>query len=226
MMAGAASAPARGAAPAARGRSVGTRVPVVRPAAPRAHRADRRFGPTRPVRQRGAALVVALVLLIATSVLAVSTLSGTRMSEAMASNAQNKAIAFEAAESGIEAAWDAPATLVGALGAAPGNDPGPQELDALQTELGNDYDQTLEALGGSSELDVGGTLTAQYCGETASRTGSEMSADLSVPGGSVSHVFDVTSDVEVGANGARATHVQRGAVNGPRIGRTGACPAP
>ena len=218
------AAPVRPSVPrvAARARAA-TRVPVARPAPPRALGTGRGVGPTRPERERGAALVVALVLLITTSLLAVSTLSGTRMSEAMASNAQNKAVAFEVAESGIEAAWAAPETLVEALNGAPGNDPGPQPLGGLEGELDSDYDQ---ALGGGSTLDVGGSLTAQYCGESASRTGSEMNADLSSPGGSISHVFDVRSEVVVDGNGARATHVQRGAVSGPRLGRTGVCTAP
>ena len=75
-------------------------------------------------------------------------------------------------------------------------------------------------------LDLEGELTVQFCGETASISGSDMNANLDDPGGSISVVFDIVSDVESEGAVARARHVQRGAMTGPKFGRTGACPAP
>ena len=219
-MARAATASPRCARPGATRRRAAARVPVARPAAPGP---GARVGPTRPVRERGVALVLALVLLIATSVLAVATLSGTRLGETMASNAQNKAIAFEVAESGIDAAWTDRPALATALGSTPGNDPDPSELDALTLGLTDGYDQRHD---GDVVLDLNGDLSVQFCGETASISGSDMNANLDDPGGSISVVFDIVSAVDSTGAVARARHVQRGAMNGPKLGRTGACPAP
>ena len=217
------------APPAHRTRGAAPRVPVARPAPPRAPHDRRRLGPTRPVREGGAALVLALVMLVATSVLAFSTLSGTRLSETMASNAQNKAIAFEAAESGIETVWADGDAVLAVLATSTGGGPPPPETPAVPG-LADAYDQSRGT--GADEalvLDLGGALTVQYCGEVASRTGSEMNANLADPGVPVSYVFDVVSDVEGGLGSrvdVRARHVQRGAVTGPRSGRAGACPPP
>ena len=210
-----------GPTPAARpARRVAARAPVARPSAPRAHRL-RTVGPTRPVRQRGVALVVALVLLIATSVLAISTLSGTRMSEMMASNAQHKAIAFEAADSGLEAAWGDRDLLLDALASVPGDDPTWKQLESLRIELDDAYDQP------GSGLDlVGDRLSVQYCGESVSINGSDMGMDESLDGATGSLVFDVEAIVRAEGAGTRAEHVQRGTVSGPMVGRTGACTAP
>jgi len=52
-------------------------------------------------KQEGVALVVSLVLLVAVTILGITTLSGTRLNHKITSNSQNKAIAFEVAESGM-----------------------------------------------------------------------------------------------------------------------------
>lgn len=56
-------------------------------------------------RQRGAALVVALILLIVVSVMAISSMNTATLDLMMAGNEQFRSRAFAAAESGIEDAW-------------------------------------------------------------------------------------------------------------------------
>lgn len=53
-------------------------------------------------RQRGAALVVGLMMLLALTLIGVTTMGMNTMELRMANNAQNKANAFQAAEAGIE----------------------------------------------------------------------------------------------------------------------------
>lgn len=197
--------------------------PVARPSARPG--AGHRAGPTRPERQRGVALVVALVLLVATSVLAIATLSGTRLGERQGSNAQYKAVASEAAESGVGsvlAGWKATRS---ALGAGTGNEPEAVELPDLGIELDAGYDQA--GAGDAVDLDLGGRLTAQYCGSRAA-IGSDLNADRGGVGGGapVDLLFDVRAVVTTGGVAARADHVQRVAKLGPSGGRTGRCPAP
>lgn len=59
----------------------------------------------RDPRQRGAALIVGLVLMMVMTVLAVSTMSTSSLELTMAGNAQYKESAFQLAESGIANAW-------------------------------------------------------------------------------------------------------------------------
>ena len=178
-------------------------------------------GPAR--RQRGAALVLSLVLLIATSVLAISTLSGTRLSERMASNAQWKSTAFEVAESGIEAALADEGLLLDALAGAAGDDAPAQKFTVPGFDLGDDYDR---GLGAGSKLDHEGALSVQFCGQTPSRNGSDLSADLDGGSGTVSYFLDVRSEVTRAGAGARARHLQRVSLAGPPVGYGAACTAP
>ncbi len=194
-------------------------VPVARPSARPA--AGRRAGPTRPLRQGGVALVVALVLLVATSVLAVATLTGTRLGEGMASNAQRKAVAFEAAESGIGSVLADAVAVKAALATAPGNDPDAVVMDGFQDALRADYDQDL---GGSYTLDLEGDLTVQHCGEAPNPPGYDMNANKADTTAFVSRLFDVRAVVT--GNAAQADHVQRMSMPVIAGGTTGACPAP
>lgn len=57
-----------------------------------------------PVRQRGAILVVSLLLLLVLSVLAITASQTTRMEERMAGNARDVELAFQAGEAGLRAA--------------------------------------------------------------------------------------------------------------------------
>lgn len=57
-------------------------------------------------RQRGAILIVALVLLIALTLLGISTMNTTQLGEKMASNSQQLAHAFQAAETALSQAFN------------------------------------------------------------------------------------------------------------------------
>ena len=191
--------------------------------APDASNAPRVGVASPPARQRGAALVLALVLLIATSALAISTLSGTRLSERLASNAQWKSTAFEVAESGIEAALADDARLLDALAAAAGDDAPPQAFEVPGLDLGEDYDRDL---GTGSKLDHEGTLTVQFCGERPSRNGSDLNAEIGADNVTVSYFLDVRSTVTRGGAGTRAEHLQRVSLPGPPVAYGAACTAP
>lgn len=171
--------------------------------------------------ERGVALVVSLVLLVAMTILGVATLSGTRLNEKRTSNAQQKAIAFEVAESGIASVWDKE-YLSKAVTSNPdnnGNDPVAITAPDADTGLDTAYDQMTNGKG----INIDGTLTVQYCGEVAP-IGSDLNADES----STQFVYmliDVNSVAEVANTNTRADHVQRGAATSAKTNRTGNCPA-
>jgi type IV pilus assembly protein PilX len=62
---------------------------------------------TEPLKQRGAALVVALLMLLVLTLLAISGMNSASLELAMAGNAQFQQNAFQASESGIERALQA-----------------------------------------------------------------------------------------------------------------------
>ncbi len=173
-------------------------------------------------RQQGVALVISLVLLVTLTILGVATLSGTRLNEKRTANAQQKSIAFEVAESAIASVWNK-AYLTKAVtsnAADSGNDPGVVMSADADTGLLDDFDQLQDGKG----VDIKGTLSVQYCGETVPM-GSSQSADES----DVQLVFmliDVNSVAQVEKTSTRADHLQRGAVTSVKTNRTGNCPAP
>jgi len=173
--------------------------------------------------QSGVALVISLVLLVAMTILGVATLSGTRLNEKITSNAQQKAIAFEVAESAIASVWDKE-YLSKAVTSNPldvGNDPAPIESLDSDSGFSSDYDQEKD---GEKVVDIEGTLTVQYCGEVTP-VGSDLNADQS----STQFVFmliDVNSVAEVANTATRADHIQRGAATSAKTGRTGNCRKP
>jgi len=73
-------------------------------------------------RQRGASLIIGLVLLLVLSVLAVSTMSSSTFGLAMAGNAQYSENAFQLAETGVEVA----------INAGPFNDQVPTVIDPTE----------------------------------------------------------------------------------------------
>lgn len=172
--------------------------------------------------QKGVALVISLVLLVAMTILGVATLSGTRLNEKISSNAQQKSIAFEVAESAIASVWNKE-YLSKAITSDPaniGNNPVAITSPDGDTELSNGYDQ----LNGGKGVDIDGTLTVQYCGEIAP-VGSDLNADESATQ-FVFKLIDVNSVVQVANTSTRADHVQRGAATSAKTGRTGSCPKP
>ena len=174
-------------------------------------------------RQRGVALVISLVLLVAMTILGVATLSGTRLNEKITSNAQQKAIAFEVAESAIVSVWNKE-YLSQAVTSNPldvGNDPAPIQSQESDTGFDSDYDQDKD---GKNILDINGTLTVQYCGEVTP-VGSDLNADQSATQ-FVFMLIDVNSVAEVANTATRADHIQRGAATSAKTGRTGNCRKP
>lgn len=173
-------------------------------------------------RERGVALVVSLVLLIAMTILGVATLSGTRLNEKRTSNAQQKSIAFEVAESGLASVWNADYLNAALTSDATntGNDPVAITSPDEDTGLTSDFDQLTDAKG----VDIGGELSVQYCGEI-DPVASDLSADLSATQ-LVFLLVDVNSVAQVANTSTEADHVQRGAVTSVKTNRTGNCPAP
>ncbi len=173
-------------------------------------------------RQQGVALVISLVLLVTMTILGVATLSGTRLNEKRTANAQQKSIAFEVAESAIAAVWDTGYlnTAVTSDAADIGDDPAAIMSADADTGIISGFDQLTDGNG----VNIEGTLSVQYCGETVPM-GSSQSADES----DVQMVFmliDVNSVAQVANTSTRADHVQRGAVTSVKTNRSGNCPAP
>jgi hypothetical protein len=171
--------------------------------------------------QRGAVLAVGLILLATVTMLGVTMLSGTRLSENITSNSQQKAIAFEAAESGIRSVWDVAYLRKNiSLGAsALVDDPPPIVLPDSDTGMQVDFDE-LDGNGRGSDID--GEVSVQFCGEIPA-IGSSMSEDLSTAK-LVSVLVDVNSVARIGNSGATADHVQRLRITSLRTQRTGNCP--
>ena len=175
--------------------------------------------------QRGVALAISLVLLVAMTVVGIATLAGTRLNEKVTSNAQQKSVAFEVAESSIDTVWD-PAVLMGSVASIPEaefDEPKAVAPSGVAKALSNGFDQK-SASGERSTVDIEGEVTIRYCGEGAP-AGSSMSADESeVQMAGV--LFDVNGVAEIHGSATRSDHVQRGSLVRPRTGRKGGCTVP
>lgn len=172
-----------------------------------------------PSKQSGVALAISLVLLLAMTVLGIATLSATGLNEKITSNSQQKAVAFEVAESAIASVWDK-AYLINLLTSDPsnlGNDPEPVASPDADTGIISDFDMVTSGRG----IDLDGELTVQYCGEVAP-VGSDLNADESAPT-FVYKLIDVNSVVRIGNSSTVADHLQRGAATSARTNRTGSC---
>lgn len=188
-----------------------------RGAARRERRATRR-------RQRGVALAISLVLLVAMTVVGIATLAGTRLDEKVTSNAQQKSVAFEVAESAIDTVWSATALMdsVGSIPREEFDDPAAIAPGGVSTELSTAFDQTK---GAHKSIDIDGEVTIRYCGESPLPSGSDLSADesgMQLAGA----LFDVNGVATIVSSATRAEHVQRGALVRPRTGRRGDCVVP
>lgn len=177
-------------------------------------------------RQRGMALAVSLVLLVAMTIVAIATLSGTRLNERMASNAQQKAISFEAAESAIGSTWTVDAMLdsLDAIPITEYNNPQPIEPTGLNAILSTAFDQTAVSGTGLS-VDITASASIQFCGETQLPTGSDLNADESKMQ-YAGAMFDVNGTGRVAGSKAFSDHSQRGYVIRPKTGRKGSCVTP
>jgi len=166
-------------------------------------------------KQEGVALAISLVLLVAVTILGITTLSGTRLNEKITSNAQNKSIAFEVAESGISSVWSKTYLMTAITDASvAANDPTPLLSPKTDTGVDTDFNQ-----GTTVALD--GSLTVQYCGEGIP-VGTSLNSDKSNPG-SVYLLIDINSVATINNASTQADHLQRAAIVAPKTGRTGAC---
>jgi len=176
-------------------------------------------------RERGVALIISLIVMAVLTVLGITALSGTRLNERAASNAQQKSIAFDAAESAIAFGWSIDNMMASIDSRSPSayNYPAPVSpvgAEALSTVLDQRADSS-----GPLTVDVSSTVTIQYCGESTrpARTGlSADETDMNMSG----LQFDVLGSASIEGSLARASHVQRGMMVRPSTGRTGNCSAP
>lgn len=172
-------------------------------------------------RQEGLALAVSLVLLVALTLIGITTLQGTRLNEKIASNSQQKAISFEAAESSIASTWNVDA-LLGSLKLIPENqidNPDSVLLDDLSRQLSESLDQTNNF---GKNVDINSVISVQYCGEQQVPRSTSLNADDSVIS-LAGTLFDVNGVATIDGSGAHSDHVQRGYVVRPKTGRKGSC---
>jgi len=172
-------------------------------------------------KQRGVALAVSLLLLVAMTIIGVSTLTGTRLNEQVTSNAQQKAITFEAAESAISSVWNA-ADMMAAVEKfplTPYDNPAVVDRDDLDSALSSNFDQTY---GAKSAVDISAEVSIQYCGESALPEGTSLSADESKLQ-MVGVLFDVNGNASIKNSKTRSDHLQRAELPRPKSGRSGNC---
>ncbi len=171
-------------------------------------------------RQRGAALIISLILLIAMTLIGISTLSGTRLNEKISSNHQQKAIAFDAAESALQSVWSA-AYLRDQITTKLGNgvSPGPILQPDSISQLSNGFDQATT----NGTIDVSGTLDVRYCGERPV-VGGNLNVDQSQPT-LVGLLVEVTSVAQIDNSSTQSLNVQRGVLTSVSTGRPGSCTA-
>ena len=176
---------------------------------------------TQAKKQQGVALAISLLLLVAMTIIGVSTLTGTRLNEQITSNAQQKAITFEAAESAISTVWAADEMMdaVEQFPNTPYHDPIAIQRDDLYMQLSSDYDQTQ---GIKTTVDVAADVSIKYCGESVLPEGSHLSADESKLQ-MVGLLFDINGNASVNNSKSRSDHLQRGILVRPKSGRTGDC---
>lgn len=146
-------------------------------------------------------------------------LTGTALSEKIASNSQQKSIAFEAADSSIQSVWD-PAYIRPQLAASVATDAAqskPVKQPDSITGLLSDYDiQTQNGI-----VDLSGEVTIQYCGETNVLAGNLNADESSIT--LTGLMVDVTGTVNIENTNARSLVVKRGVLTAPRTGRSGSC---
>ena len=176
-------------------------------------------------KQQGVALAISLILLVALTILGVATLTSTRFQEQITSNAQQKAVSFEAAESAINSVLVDQDLVVDSIVNNPTgdfNDPDPVRPAGLEEILSRSLDQNNE---NGKSLNISSFVTVQFCGERALQIGSELTADKSKVR-IVSIVFDVNGQAEIENTNAHSDHVQRASFPRPETMRTGKCDTP
>lgn len=175
-------------------------------------------------KQQGAALAISLILLVAMTILGVATLNGTRLAEKVSSNAQQKAIVYETAESVLNAVHGDillqdrlhESRMVSLF------DPPPVPQDVESAAIAKELDQT-NALGTS--VDVNAEAEIQFCLERP-REGNELGDDQDAPPASIGIQYDIRAVSTIDNSRARAEHVLRIETGGPQRNSTGNCVTP
>jgi len=179
--------------------------------------------PTLKQRQHGAALAISLILLVAMTILGVSALNSSRLSERVSSNAQQKAITFETAESvlmDVSSAADYRQKLEASRTSL--IEPDPVLMNAETVGLNTLLDQF--GSGGASTVDVDAVLTIQFCGEGIVN-GTELSSTLD-QATLIGYLYDVNSVASISNSNASSDHVMRQAVAGLKVDSIGKCVLP
>jgi len=172
--------------------------------------------------QSGAALAISLILLVAMTILGVATLNMTRVAEKVSSNAQQKAIVFETAESvinSIHAADDFQLKLVGSR--TSNLEPDPEIQTDETTILNTSLDQQNKF---GTSIDVTATAEIQFCVEKP-RNGSELNLNDG-ENGFTGVQYDIRTTSEIANSKAKATHVHRISVDGLKFFAVGKCKIP
>jgi len=177
-------------------------------------------------KQNGVALAVSLILLVAITVVVLAAMSGSKLNEKVASNSQQKAISFEAAESSIGTYWvgEAVRTLLRSDDIMQFNNPGAITPPGSTEKLSRDFDQMNES-NTALVVDITGELTFQYCGETLLPKGNSLNVDES-DRQMVGTMFDINAATSLAGSHAKSNHLQRGYIMSPKTGRTGSCTTP
>lgn len=161
-------------------------------------------------RQKGSALLISLLLLIAIAIIGLSSLSGTATNEIIASNMQQKSIGFQAAESSIKSIEDWP-TLANNLPAMPRDNP-----PVVSFDRNGAYDQP--------KITVAATVEFQYCGEQTP-VGASLSASEGVGETRfVDQIFDIRGTASINNTRVRSDHIVRVKKQHFETNRTGNCP--
>jgi len=173
-------------------------------------------------KQSGAALAISLILLVAMTILGVATLNMTRMAEKVSSNAQQKAIAFEMAESVLTSMWSADDLLFRLDKSRTTNlEPDPvaqtQETSILNASL--DQENNF-----GKSVDVSATAEIQFCSEKPI-DGTEMNADEGIYG-LIGVEYDLRAMSQIANSKANAKHVRRIVIPGVQFYAVGKCKTP
>jgi len=173
-------------------------------------------------KQSGAALAISLILLVAMTILGVATLNMTRVAEKVSSNAQQKAIVFETAESvlnSMSSADDFQARLRASRTTNLEPDP------VIQTAETNVLNASLDQQNNfGKSVDVTASAEIQFCAEKP-KDGTELNADESV-NGTIGVQYDTRATSEIANSKAKAKHVRRVSIDGVQFYSVGKCKTP
>lgn len=154
----------------------------------------------RASRQGGAVLIIGLMLLLVMTIIGVVALQSTTLDERISANAQYKMLTFQAAEAGLQQAWEhddlglktfpdaVPGSTPVTLGATATNGVPALPTASLQTGVA----------GANAEISV----TQSYVGSEAN----PIVPGYSLGAGRTGHYFDIDATATIDGAGARSTH--------------------